>query len=97
MDGWSFLYVSSFTRRVMHDDYCNEIEGFINYVLSNLKIISGSGIRCPCKRCKNKMFLNPYIVIMHLLQKGFMRKYLCWFAYEEPYFPYETMVERMAR
>jgi len=78
-------------------DYCNEIESFINYALFNLKNISGISIRCSCKRCKNKKFLNPDIVIMHLLQKGFMKKYLCWFAYEEPYFPYKTMVERMAR
>jgi hypothetical protein len=32
---------------------------------------------------------------MHLLQKGFMEKYLCWFAYGEPYFPYEILVKRM--
>jgi len=38
-------------------DYCNEIEGFINYALSNLTNISGDGSRCSCKRCKNKSFL----------------------------------------
>jgi hypothetical protein len=32
---------------------------------------------------------------MHLLQKGFMKKYLCWYAHEEPYVPHDTMVERM--
>ena len=32
----------------------NGIEDFINYVLSNLKNILGDGIRCLCKRCKNK-------------------------------------------
>jgi len=35
-------------------DYCNRIEGFINYVLSNLSNINRCGIRCPCKKCKNK-------------------------------------------
>ena len=34
--------------------YCNGVQGFINYTLSNLRNISGDGIRCPCKRCKNK-------------------------------------------
>jgi hypothetical protein len=24
-----------------------------------------------------------------------MEKYLCWYAYEEPYVPHDTMVERM--
>jgi lysine/ornithine N-monooxygenase len=33
---------------------------------------------------------------MHLLQKGFMEQYLCWYAHIEPYVPYETMVERIA-
>jgi hypothetical protein len=30
------------------------IQGFINYALSNPRNISGGGIRCPCKKCKNK-------------------------------------------
>ena len=33
--------------------------------------------------------------MIHLLQKGFIEKYLCWFTHKEPYFPYETMVEWM--
>jgi len=32
---------------------------------------------------------------MHLLQKEFMEKYLCWFAHKEPNIPYEAMVERI--
>jgi NAD(P)H-flavin reductase len=32
---------------------------------------------------------------MHLLQKMFMEKHLCWFAYKEPYVLYKTMLERM--
>jgi hypothetical protein len=24
---------------------------------------------------------------MHLLQKGFIEKYLCWYAHREPYVP----------
>jgi hypothetical protein len=76
-------------------DYCNGVEGFINYTLSNPRNISGDGIRCPCKRCKNKTFFNPNIVTVPLLQNMFMEKYLCWFALREPYVPYETVVERM--
>jgi hypothetical protein len=51
-------------------NYCNEIQSFINYILSNSINISGDSIRCPYKRCKNKKFLNPDVVTMHLLQKG---------------------------
>jgi hypothetical protein len=32
---------------------------------------------------------------MHLLLKEFMEKYLCWYGYEEPYIPHDTMIERM--
>ena len=32
--------------------------------------ISEHGIRCLCRRCKNKTFSNPDVVMMHLLQKG---------------------------
>ena len=35
-------------------DYCNGVQGFINYVISNLRNINEGSIRCPCKRCKNK-------------------------------------------
>jgi hypothetical protein len=73
----------------------NRVQGFINYTLSNLRNINGEGIRCPCKRCKNKKFLDRDVVTMHLLQKGFIEKYMCWYAHEEPYVPHDTMVEKM--
>jgi hypothetical protein len=48
-------------------NYFNRVKGFINYAL--YKYISGNGIRYPCKRCKNKNFLDLDVVTMHLLQK----------------------------
>jgi hypothetical protein len=50
-------------------DYCNGVQGFINYTLYNLRNISGGCIRCPCKRYKKKKFIDPDVVTMHLLQK----------------------------
>lgn len=73
-------------------DYYNRVQGFINYALSNPRNISGGSIRCLCKTCKNKKFLDPDAVMIHLLQKRFMERYLCWFAHGEPYFPHETMI-----
>jgi hypothetical protein len=75
--------------------YYNGVQGFINYTLSNLRNISGRGIRCPFKRCKNKTFIDPDVVTMHLLQKEFLEKYLYWYTYKEPYVPYDTIVEKM--
>jgi hypothetical protein len=76
-------------------DYCNGVQGFINYTIFIPRNISGDGIRCLCKRCKNKKILDPYIVTMHLLHKGFIEEYLCWNAHKEPFVPHETMIERM--
>jgi len=92
MDDCSWMYRVSI-ERLCRMDYCNMVDGFINYTLSNLRNISGGDIRYPCKRCKNKKLLNPDVVTIHLLQKGFMEKYLCWFTHGEPYVPYNTMVE----
>ena len=50
-------------------NYCNGVEGFINYTLSNPRNFSEDGIGCPCKRCKNKKFMDLDVVMMHLLQK----------------------------
>ena len=50
-------------------DYYNGVQDFINYALFNPRNISGLSIRCPCKRCKNKKFIDPDVVTMHLLQK----------------------------
>jgi hypothetical protein len=38
---------------------------------------------------KIKNFIDTNVVTMHLLQKKrFMEKYLCWYAYGEPYVPH---------
>ena len=76
-------------------NYCNRVDRFINYTLSNPKNISEGSIRYPFKRCKNKKFLDLDVVTIYLLQKEFMKKYLCQFVYGEPYVSYEIMVERI--
>jgi hypothetical protein len=48
-------------------DYCNRVQGFINYALSNPRNINGGGIRCQFRRCENKNFLDLDVVTMHLL------------------------------
>jgi hypothetical protein len=76
-------------------DYCNGIQGFINFATSIPRNFTNSGIRCPCRKCKNKKFLHPDVVTMHLLSKGFMEDYLCWYAHRELFVPNESMVERV--
>jgi len=59
---------------------------FINYTLSNSKNINGGSIRCTYKKYENKKFFDQDIVTMHLIQKGFIEKYLCGLHTENPIF-----------
>jgi hypothetical protein len=94
MDDYSWMYRDS-PKGLQMMNYYNKVQGFINYALSNPRNINERGIRYPCKRNKNKKFLDPDAIIMHLLQKRFMKKYLCWYAYGKPYVPHDIMVEMM--
>jgi len=78
-------------ERLCRMDYCNEIHDFINYTLSNPRILVET-VLYVYKKCNNKNFLDPNIVMMHLLPQRFMERYLCWFAHGEPYVPYKTIV-----
>jgi hypothetical protein len=60
-----------------------------------LRNFTDGGIRCPCRKCKNLKFLHQDVVTMHLLTKGFMQDYLCWYAHGELFVPNESMVERV--
>jgi hypothetical protein len=85
MDDRSWIYRDS-PQGLRMMDYCNEVQGFINFAISILRTFSEGGIRCPSRRCKNKKFLHPDVVTMHLLHKGFMENYLCWYAHGELFF-----------
>jgi hypothetical protein len=76
-------------------DYCNGVQGFINFTTSIPRNFTDSGIRYSCRKCKNKKFLHQDVVTMHLLNKGFMEDYLCWYAHGELFLPNERMVERV--
>jgi hypothetical protein len=54
-------------------DYCNRVQGFINFATSIPRNFTGGGIRCPCRKCENKKYLHPDVVTMHLLHKGFKK------------------------
>ena len=71
------------------------VQGFINFATSILKNFTRGGIRCPCRKCKNKKYLHQDVVMMHLLHKGLMEDYLCWYAHGELFVRNESMVERV--
>ena len=76
-------------------DYCNRVQGFINFTTSIPRNFTRGGTKCPCRKCKNKKYLHPDVVMMHLLHKGFIKDYLCWYAHEELFVRNESIVERV--
>jgi hypothetical protein len=53
-------------------NYCNGVQGFINFTTSIPRNFTEGGIRCPYRKCENKKYLHPDVVMMDLLHKGFM-------------------------
>jgi len=94
MDDRSWMYRDS-PQELRRMNYCNRVQGFINFATSIPRNFTDGGIRCPCRKCKNKKFLHQDIVTMHLLTKEFLEDYLCWYAHGELFIPNESMVERV--
>jgi hypothetical protein len=76
-------------------DYCNGVQGFINFTTSIPRNFTDCSIRYLSRKCKNKKFLHPDVATMHLLTKWFMDNYLCWYTHGELFVPNESMVERV--
>jgi hypothetical protein len=94
MDDRSWMYRDS-PQGLRMMDYCNGVQVFINFATSILRNFSGGGIRCLCRKCKNKKYMHPDVVAMHLLHNKFIEDYLYWYAHGELFFHNESMVERM--
>jgi len=94
MDDHSWMYRDS-PQGLRRMDYCNGVQGFINFATSIPRNFTGGGIRCPCRKCENKRYLHPDVVIMHLLHKGFMENYQCWYAHGEVFGSKRRMEETM--
>jgi hypothetical protein len=48
-------------------NYCNGVQGFINFTTSIPITFTGCGIRCLYRKCQNKKYLHLDVVMMHLL------------------------------
>ena len=92
MDDRSWMYLDS-PQGLRRMDYCNGVQGFINFATSIPRNFTGGGIRCPCRKCQNKKYLHPDVVMMHLLHKGFVEDYECWYAHGEVFVSNRRMGE----
>jgi len=52
-------------------DYYNEVQGFINFAISIPRNFTEGGIRCSCRKYKNKKLIYLDVVTIYLLTKGF--------------------------
>ena len=89
MDDRSCMYRDS-PQELWMMDYCNRVQGFINFATFIPRNFSGGGIKYPYRKCKNKKFLHQDVVTMHLLTIEFMEDYLCWYAHENYLFLMRT-------
>jgi len=94
MDDHSWMYRDS-PQGLRRMNYCNGAQGFINFATSIPKIFTGGGIRCLCRKCQNKKYLHPNVVMMFLLHKEFMENYWCWYAHGEVFIHNKRMGERV--
>jgi len=94
MDDRSWMYRDS-PQGLRRMSYCNGVQGFINFATSIRRNFTGGSISCPCRKCKNKKYMHPDVVMMHLLHKGFMEDYLCRYAHRELFVCNESVVERV--
>jgi len=94
MNDRSWMYQNS-PQGLRRMDYYNDVQGFINFATSIPRNFTDGGIRCLCRKCKNLKFLHQDVVTMHLLTKGFMEDYLCWYAHGELFVPNESMEEQV--
>jgi len=93
MNDRSWMYRDS-PQGLRKMDYCNGVQGFINFKTSIPRNFTRGGIRYPCRKCQNKKYLHSYVATMHLLYKGFMENYQCWYAYEKIFVSKRRMGER---
>jgi hypothetical protein len=70
MDDRSWMYRDS-PQELQRMDYYNEVQGFINFAISIPRNFTEGGIRCSCRKYKNKKLIYLDVVTIYLLTKGF--------------------------
>lgn len=59
-------------------EYLRLVDHFIEVATDHASVESRAGIRCPCKDCKNDVYLSVRMVRSHLIMRGFDRSYRTW-------------------
>ena len=62
------LDCSGYTQEFL--DEVNELDQFVR---RQVEFLNGEKCRCPCTKCRNRVYLTPDKVKMHLTYKGFVQ------------------------
>ena len=64
-------------------EFINGVEVFLAYATSQVHLMDGHNIRCPCSTCKNERFKEIDTCRVHLYRRGFVANYMLWNAHGE--------------
>ena len=70
-------------RKYLTPEFLNGVEHFVDVAKQYSASINENLIRCPCRRCGNKQYLNPSDVKAHIYSKGFKENYWYWTSHGE--------------
>ncbi|KAL0319779.1 UNVERIFIED_CONTAM: hypothetical protein Sradi_5239400 [Sesamum radiatum] len=59
------------------------VREFVNWAKDQQAYMNGEKIRCPCRKCKNRIFKTTDEVMFDICMKGFMEGYYNWTAHGE--------------
>ena len=59
-------------------EFLNEVNEFDAFACRQPDFQSGGKYRYPCAKCKNRVYLTPDDVKMHLMYKSFVKGYWYW-------------------
>ncbi|KAL4588812.1 hypothetical protein LXL04_001707 [Taraxacum kok-saghyz] len=58
--------------------FINGVKAFAEFASSKPSHMDEGRIKCPCKNCRNRPFLDVDVVRLHLYKDGFVQNYKCW-------------------
>ena len=70
-------------RRGCTHEFIRGVEEFDAFARLQSVYLREGKYRCPCSKCKNKKFLIPEDVKVHLYRRGFMHAYWYWTSHGE--------------
>ena len=76
MDDRSWMYRDS-PQGLQRMDYCNGVQGFINFATSIPRNFTDGSIRCPCRKCKNLKFMHQDVAFSNQRVHGGLHVLVC--------------------